>query len=114
MYLWYLYHHSYEEYKLLMKNIFQALLIIFVLNSCANSSKKETVTEPKSLTNTVVKDVSTINYPLDSLLSFDSEAALKENSRLLKKLSLNRLKGKQLLNEEGKSSILDEKNIIDE
>jgi len=43
-----------------------------------------------------------------------SEAALKENSRLLKKLSLNRLKGKQLLNEEGKSSILDEKNIIDE
>ena len=43
-----------------------------------------------------------------------SDASLKENSRLLKKLSLGRLKGKQLLNEDGKSSILDEKNIIDE
>jgi len=43
-----------------------------------------------------------------------SNASLKENSRLLKKLSLGRLKGKQLLNEDGKSSILDEKNIIDE
>jgi len=43
-----------------------------------------------------------------------SDASLKENSRLLKKLSLGRLKGKQLLNEDDKSSILDEKNIIDE
>lgn len=43
-----------------------------------------------------------------------SPLALEENSRILKKLSLNRLKGKQLLNEEGKSSMLDEKNIIKE
>ena len=43
-----------------------------------------------------------------------SPLALEENSRLLKKLSLNRLKGKQLLNEEGKSSMLDEENIIKE
>lgn len=43
-----------------------------------------------------------------------SDAALKENSRLLKKLSLNRLNGKQLLNEDDKASLLDEKNIIDE
>ena len=33
---------------------------------------------------------------------------------LLKKLSLTRLKGKHLINEEDKTSILDEKNIIDE
>ncbi len=43
-----------------------------------------------------------------------SALALEENSRLLKKLSLGRLKGKHLLNEEDKSSLLDEKNIIDE
>jgi hypothetical protein len=43
-----------------------------------------------------------------------STFALEENSRILKKLSLNRLKGKQILNEEGKSSILDEENIINE
>ena len=43
-----------------------------------------------------------------------SALALEENSRILKKLSLNRLKGKQLLNEEGKSSMLDEENIIKE
>jgi len=43
-----------------------------------------------------------------------SPFALEENSRILKKLSLNRLKGKQLLSEEDKSSMLDEKNIIKE
>ncbi len=43
-----------------------------------------------------------------------SGASVEENSRMLKKLSLGRLNGKQLLNEDGKSSILDEKNIIDE
>ncbi len=43
-----------------------------------------------------------------------SAFALEENSRLLKKLSLGRLKGKHLLNEEDKSSLLDEKNIINE
>jgi len=43
-----------------------------------------------------------------------SALALEENSRMLKKLSLNRLKGKQVLNEEGKSSMLDEENIIKE
>ena len=43
-----------------------------------------------------------------------SALALEENSRILKKLSLGRLKGKQLLSEEGKSSMLDEKNIIEE
>jgi len=43
-----------------------------------------------------------------------SGASVEENSRLLKKLSLSRLKGKHLLNEEDNSSLLDEKNIIDE
>ena len=43
-----------------------------------------------------------------------STLAVTENSRILKKLSLNRLKGKKVLNEESKSSILDEKNIINE
>ena len=43
-----------------------------------------------------------------------SSFALEENSRILKKLSLNRLKGKQLLSEEDKSSMLDEENIIKE
>lgn len=43
-----------------------------------------------------------------------SGASVEENSRMLKKLSLGRLNGKQLLNEDGKSSILDEKNIINE
>jgi len=43
-----------------------------------------------------------------------SALSLEENSRLLKKLSLGRMKGKQLLSEEGKSSMLDEKNIIKE
>ena len=41
-----------------------------------------------------------------------SGASVEENSSMLKKLSLGRLNGKQLLNEDGKSSILDEKNII--
>ena len=43
-----------------------------------------------------------------------SALALEENSRILKKLSLGRLRGKQLLNEDGKSSMLDEENIIKE
>ena len=43
-----------------------------------------------------------------------STIATTENSRILKKLSLNLLKGKKLLNENEKPSILDEKNIIDE
>ena len=43
-----------------------------------------------------------------------SAFALEENSRILKKLSLSRLKGKQLLKEEEKSSMLDEENIIKE
>ena len=43
-----------------------------------------------------------------------SGASVEENSRILKKLSLGRLKGKQLINEDGKSSLLDEKNVIDE
>ena len=43
-----------------------------------------------------------------------STFALEENSRILKKLSLNRLKGKKILNEENKSSLLDEENIIKE
>ena len=43
-----------------------------------------------------------------------STFSVNENSRLLKKLSLTRLKGKHLINEEDKTSILDEKNIIDE
>jgi hypothetical protein len=43
-----------------------------------------------------------------------STLSVTENSRILKKLSLNRLKGKKILNEENKSSILDEKNIINE
>ena len=43
-----------------------------------------------------------------------STFALEENSRMLKKLSLKRLKGKQILNEENKTSLLDEENIIKE
>jgi len=43
-----------------------------------------------------------------------STFALEENSRILKKLSFKRLKGKQSLTEDNKSSLLDEKNIIDE
>ena len=43
-----------------------------------------------------------------------STFALKENSRMLKKLSLTRLKGKQVLNETDKRSLLDEENIIKE
>ena len=43
-----------------------------------------------------------------------SPFALEENSRLLKKLSLNRLKGKQIISEENNPSILDENNIIKE
>ena len=43
-----------------------------------------------------------------------SALALEENSRILKKLSLNRLRGKQLLSEDSESSMLDEKNIIEE
>ena len=43
-----------------------------------------------------------------------STFALEENSRILKKLSLTRLKGKQVLNEDNKRSLLDEENIIKE
>jgi hypothetical protein len=43
-----------------------------------------------------------------------STFALEENSRILKKLSFKRLKGKQVLNEENKTSLLDEENIIKE
>ena len=47
--------------------------------------------------------------------SYDvSTFSVNENSRLLKKLSLTRLKGKHLINEDDKPSILDEKNIINE
>ncbi|QHI34868.1 hypothetical protein IMCC3317_02130 [Kordia antarctica] len=57
-----------------MKKILQALLIIFLLNSCSNGTKKEASKETKVET----KDVSKIEYPLDSLLSYDSEVALKK------------------------------------
>jgi len=43
-----------------------------------------------------------------------STFALEENSRILKKLSLGRLKGKQILTESDKKSLLDEENIIKE
>ena len=43
-----------------------------------------------------------------------STFSIKENSRLLKKLSLTRLKGKQVIKEDNKNYIIDEKNIIDE
>ncbi|MDB4344618.1 portal protein [bacterium] len=43
-----------------------------------------------------------------------STFALEENSRLLKKLSLTRLRGKEVLSETDKNSLLDEKNIINE
>ena len=43
-----------------------------------------------------------------------STFALKENSRMLKRLSLTRLKGKQVLTEDNKKSLLDEENIIKE
>ena len=43
-----------------------------------------------------------------------STFALEENSRILKKLSLNRLSGKKVLTETNKNSLLDEENIINE
>ena len=43
-----------------------------------------------------------------------STFALEENNRILKKLSLNRLGGKQVLTEDNKTSLLDEENIIKE
>mgnify|MGYP001250384647 FL=1 len=43
-----------------------------------------------------------------------STFALEENSRILKKLSLTRLKGKQIITEETTPSLLDEENIIKE
>jgi len=43
-----------------------------------------------------------------------SPLALEENNRILKRLSLNRLKSKQLIKENLKSSMLDEENIINE
>ncbi|MGH1384600.1 hypothetical protein [Kordia sp.] len=64
-----------------MKNIIQILLIIFVFSSCANETKKSTTKAAettKTTTKVAIKDVSEIDYPLDSLLSFDSEEALKK------------------------------------
>ena len=64
-----------------MKNIIQILLIIFVFSSCANETKKSTTKAAettKTTTKVAKKDVSKIDYPLDSLLSFDSEEALKK------------------------------------
>ena len=43
-----------------------------------------------------------------------STFALEENSRMLKKLSLTRLKGPQVITENNKKSLLDEENIIKE
>ena len=43
-----------------------------------------------------------------------STFALEENSRILKKLSLKRLKGNQIITEDNKPSLLDEGNIIEE
>ena len=43
-----------------------------------------------------------------------STFALEENSRILKKLSLTRLRGKEVLSETDKNSLLDEENIINE
>ena len=43
-----------------------------------------------------------------------STFALEENNRILKKLSLSRLSGKQVLTEDNKKSLLDEENIIKE
>lgn len=57
-----------------MKKTIQILLLLFLLNSCGDGTKKEASKEIKTIT----KDILTIDYPLDSLLSFDSEAALKE------------------------------------
>lgn len=61
-----------------MKNTIQILLIIFLLNSCSNGIKKEAAKENIIEKSIVTKDVSKIDYPLDSLLSFNSEAALKK------------------------------------
>lgn len=61
-----------------MKNIIQILLILFLLNSCSNEPKKDVLKETKAATKAVTKDVSKIEYPLDSLLSFNSEKALKK------------------------------------
>ena len=57
-----------------MKKIIPILLILFLLNSCSDGRKKEVSTEKKAVT----VDLLNINYPLDSLLSFDSEEALKK------------------------------------
>jgi len=61
-----------------MKKILKVLLIIFLLNGCSNGAKKETTKDTKAKVNPVTKDISKIDYPLDSLLAFNSEAALKK------------------------------------
>lgn len=61
-----------------MKKILQVLLILFMLNSCSNGTKKEATKETKAETSVVIKDISKVDYPLDSLLSFDSETTLKK------------------------------------
>ena len=60
-----------------MKKIIQILLIIILLNSCSNEVKKPTIKATETTT-VAKKDISEVNYPLDSLLSFDSEEALKK------------------------------------
>lgn len=65
----------------MMKNTLHILLILFLLNSCANETKKTTTKAAeatKTATKIAKKDISEIDYPLDSLLSFDSEEALKK------------------------------------
>ncbi|MFK7746928.1 MAG: hypothetical protein AB8B65_00925 [Kordia sp.] len=65
----------------MMKNTLHILLIIFLLNSCENETKKSTTKAAettKKTTKVAKKDISKVDYPLDSLLAFDSEEALKK------------------------------------
>lgn len=55
-----------------MKKIFQISLILLTIVSCAKKSNK------KVQTNSLTTNAFKIDFPLDSLLSFDSEKKLKE------------------------------------
>ena len=61
-----------------------------------------------------IKVLSEMHFPHSIGLLYSLTFALEENSRMLKRLSLTGLRGKQQLTEDEKPSILDEKNIIDE
>lgn len=67
-----------KQLQIVMKNTIQILLVLLLLNSCSNKVKKPATKTTETATAIAKKDISKIDYPLDSLLSFDSEEALKK------------------------------------